>query len=381
MATSSVKTNSEHIGLRHVDRIKPYFQAASAARQTSSRRSRKSTACYSGIPRTNHARTTMLLTVSSDATAYSHPEDTPSRMRRKATLETTSRDSRLWLDCDPVTNEHATQPRVDVIVATYNAEERIERAVRSILEQTYRNTYILICNDASSDNTRRKCRELVNLDDRVCYFELKRRSGVAAARNIGLSFSSAEYIAFVDDDDELEPHLIERMILRSAGEDDCLCIAPTIEYDSPGETNGTSEPICMDIFDACLSSKRERTQLTLSTMRAARFRPGAVWGKLFSGRTIREHRLRFDEHMSRFEDTAFICSYMAKCKKALFVSGTHYIYHRERAGSLSKQRSNLSSRILLGKHLLQCFGVMGSTKYFLTKMRGAKGGARRRAGS
>ena len=45
------------------------------------------------------------------------------------------------------------EPRVSIIMPAFNAEKYVEQAIQSILEQTYKNWELLICDDASTDNT------------------------------------------------------------------------------------------------------------------------------------------------------------------------------------------------------------------------------------
>jgi glycosyltransferase involved in cell wall biosynthesis len=96
-----------------------------------------------------------------------------------------------------------TVPLVSVILPAYNAEQTIIRALRSVAAQTFTRLEIIVVDDASSDSTA----DLVCAwsDAPVLLKRLNKRSGAAAARNLGIALASGEYVAFLDADDEWLP--------------------------------------------------------------------------------------------------------------------------------------------------------------------------------
>ena len=90
---------------------------------------------------------------------------------------------------------------VSVIMAAYNAEETIEDAIRSILRQTYDNFELIICDDASTDNTWHLLKSLANRDSRIKLIHQGKNRGSAVARNLCLLQAQGEYIAIMDADD------------------------------------------------------------------------------------------------------------------------------------------------------------------------------------
>lgn len=90
---------------------------------------------------------------------------------------------------------------VSVIMAAYNAEETIEAAIRSILLQTHDNFELIICDDASTDNTWCLMRSLADEDSRIRLIRQEKNRGSAVARNRCLSQAQGEYIAIMDADD------------------------------------------------------------------------------------------------------------------------------------------------------------------------------------
>ena len=84
------------------------------------------------------------------------------------------------------------------------------RSVESVLNQTYKNTEIIIVDDNSTDRTGSKVKEIS--DSRVAYIKLARNSGACAARNAGILHAQGEYIAFQDSDDIWYPEKIEKQL-------------------------------------------------------------------------------------------------------------------------------------------------------------------------
>lgn len=104
----------------------------------------------------------------------------------------------------------AKQPTVSVVVPTYNRAHLVGRAIRSALNQTYRDLEVIVIDDASTDHTEETVRRLK--DSRITYVRHAQNQGGAIARNRGLDLSSGEYVAFLDDDDMWEESKLERQI-------------------------------------------------------------------------------------------------------------------------------------------------------------------------
>ena len=104
-------------------------------------------------------------------------------------------------------------PRVSVIVPTYNGEKFIERALKSALNQTFRDFEIIVVDDASSDRTKEKVRALAEKDRRIKLIELTQNSGGGAVpRTVGCKAVQGELVAFLDQDDLYMPEYLETKI-------------------------------------------------------------------------------------------------------------------------------------------------------------------------
>jgi glycosyltransferase involved in cell wall biosynthesis len=104
-------------------------------------------------------------------------------------------------------SDHDHEDLVSVIVPTCNRTEFLARAIKSVLDQTYRDYEILVIDDASTVDTE----ELVSHfnDERIRYLRHEENRGGSAARNTGIVNAKGAYIAFLDDDDEWLPQKLE----------------------------------------------------------------------------------------------------------------------------------------------------------------------------
>ena len=102
-----------------------------------------------------------------------------------------------------------TDPLVSVIIRTCNRPFLVKRAIQSVLNQTYHPIELVIVDDGRYKiNTA----FLGEIRDRVEVTYIPTRSGRSRAGNIGIRRSRGEFIFFLDDDDELYPDHISRLI-------------------------------------------------------------------------------------------------------------------------------------------------------------------------
>lgn len=97
-----------------------------------------------------------------------------------------------------------------IVIPVYNKSAYVEKAVRSVLEQTYRDFEIIIVNDGSTDNSLEAVR---NIDVRGVDVSIinQQNSGVSTARNNGVKIAKYDYITFLDADDWWAPTFLEEM--------------------------------------------------------------------------------------------------------------------------------------------------------------------------
>jgi glycosyltransferase involved in cell wall biosynthesis len=98
---------------------------------------------------------------------------------------------------------------VSIIIPSYNRKVEVERAIRSVLNQTYPTLEIIVVDDGSTDGTSDHLRSIFPF---ITVISNKISTGGAAARNLGVTSARGEYVAFLDSDDEWLPMHLERSL-------------------------------------------------------------------------------------------------------------------------------------------------------------------------
>lgn len=102
-------------------------------------------------------------------------------------------------------------PLISVIVPVYNVADRLEKCLDSLLNQTYRNLEIVVCDDGSTDGRSPEiCDTYARKDPRVKVIH-RANGGVSACRNTGLDNCTGAWIGWADGDDELMPDAVETL--------------------------------------------------------------------------------------------------------------------------------------------------------------------------
>lgn len=92
-------------------------------------------------------------------------------------------------------------PKVSIAMPCYNSSKHLEKAIESILEQTYCNFELLIVDDKSTDNTMEKIKQYAEKDFRIKVLSNEFEKGVSGAMNTAIKHAVGEYLTRMDSDD------------------------------------------------------------------------------------------------------------------------------------------------------------------------------------
>lgn len=98
--------------------------------------------------------------------------------------------------------------RFSVVIPLYNKAQSIQQTLNSVLEQRFPAEEIIVIDDGSTDDSVRKVLELGS--DKITLIQ-QSNAGVSAARNVGVSHTNCDFIAFLDGDDVWSPFYLEKM--------------------------------------------------------------------------------------------------------------------------------------------------------------------------
>ena len=132
---------------------------------------------------------------------------------------------------------------VSVVVPVYNVEKFLDRCLKSIVEQTYKNLEIILVDDGSTDTCSSICDDWAKKDKRISVIH-KLNQGLGYARNTGIEAATGRYILFVDSDDYIHSELTEKCVVSLKETKADLVMFGRFNVDCDG--NAVEKPIVSD---------------------------------------------------------------------------------------------------------------------------------------
>ncbi|MGZ0710436.1 glycosyltransferase family 2 protein (plasmid) [Coraliomargarita sp. W4R53] len=226
---------------------------------------------------------------------------------------------------------------VTIIVPGFDVEMFAAEALESLQSQTTRQWTAILVDDASNDATGEIFQRFASADPRFRVVQHPRRRGLGAARNTALDRVDTEFVGFLDADDIMRPHALERLVstLNTTGSDFAAGAYVRLRPEgSRGYTAGKVQPWVAE------ATTPERLATTLAAHPAASGNIVA-WSKLSRTEFWREHQLRFPEGKS-YEDQV-IAQLMYTRARAFDVIADVVVEWRERAdgSSITQHKAEL----------------------------------------
>lgn len=223
-------------------------------------------------------------------------------------------------------------PKVSVVVPVYNCEKAIERCIRSILDQEYKDLEVIAVDDGSKDSSGEILDAIAKEDPRLRVIH-KENGGVSKARNTALELIQGEYVQFLDSDDWI-PTDSTKMLVKSAEELDVDLVVGYF-YRVVGENVALQG----SIETTAVLSLQEYAQLMMAT--PADYYYGVLWNKLYKASIFKEFDLKMDENVKFAEDFIFNLEYLIHTKTIAPLKVPVY-YYVKTEGSLVSQGMSLS---------------------------------------
>lgn len=221
---------------------------------------------------------------------------------------------------------------VSVIIATYNVERYIERAVNSVLRQENITLEVIIVDDCSTDNTWHIVSAMP--DPRIRCFQLPQNSGPGAARNKGFEIADGAWVAILDSDDQFLPGHLLRCVSR-AKEQNADIVVDNIQVIR--EEDGSEFPMFPQAF-------MQLRQLDLATFIKGQLPHSTnnyTLGYLkpvFSSAFLHRHHLAYDLTLRIGEDYMLMAEALALGAYCAMEPVAGYLY-TARTGSISHRLS------------------------------------------
>lgn len=217
--------------------------------------------------------------------------------------------------------------KISVIIPVYNVEKYIEKCLKTILNQTYKNIEIILIDDGSTDNSGKICDIYAKKDNRIKVKHIKNK-GVSNARNIGILEASGDYITFVDSDDYLEFSTYQKVINFFEKENVDICVFNYYLVKNSHikiHHNKNRIPKIMDV------------NTYLSIMCTNNF-GGMMWNKVYKKKLLLNNQINIDNHLTILEDLLFNCELCEEntSLKVGYLNKAYY-YYVVREGSTLNQ--------------------------------------------
>lgn len=214
---------------------------------------------------------------------------------------------------------------ISIIIPVYNVEKYLERCVKSVIDQTYKNLEIILIDDGSTDNSGKLCDELAKLDDRIVVIH-KPNGGIADVRNRGLKEAHGEYIGFVDSDDYIDINMFETLYNLSENNNADISIVSFYEYYN-GKLIGVRDSENLEIM-----SKVEAIKELLIDTKIQSY----TWNKLFKRELFDGIEFPLNKN---FEDIAILLLIFEKAEKIALLEKPLYYYLRRDDSIIGKRSS------------------------------------------
>ena len=226
-------------------------------------------------------------------------------------------------------------PLITFIIPVYKALPWLERSFSSITNAEKKSplpTEILICDDASPDETGRLVDELARSDSRIVPLHNEKNGSVCYSRNRCLDQAKGEWICFMDQDDILDENAFEVFAKTIDDQSEIIYYGFRDFYDGGSVAAGDGNPGITKVFTGeeikklqwdCLCRYKDSTPLI-----SYRLLP-VPWGKLYRRDFLNEHHVRFREGLHREEDIGFNLTALAHCTCAK--SCPYPLYHYRRS--------------------------------------------------
>lgn len=221
------------------------------------------------------------------------------------------------------------QPDVSFIIAAYNAEATLARAIESALTQSEVRAEVIVADDCSSDRTVEVARLFPA--ERVRAITLPRNGGPGAARNAAMTLARGAWIAVLDADDTAHPDRTARLVTRAerAGAEIAVDNLDVVT-DGTASSGPMFAPGLLERF----------AELTLADFISANllFEETFSFGYMkpvFERQFLERNGLRYDETLLIGEDYVFLASALARGGRCVVEPQPGYAYHI-RSGSISR---------------------------------------------
>ena len=238
-------------------------------------------------------------------------------------------------------------PKISIIVPIYNREKYLERCIKSIIEQDFKDIEIICVNDGSTDNSLEILKRFSNQDRRIIVIN-KENGGSSSARNVALKIAKGKYCLNIDSDDWIEQGYFKALYERAEKDDLDITISDII-FDFE-EKNKIIIVKDMDISKDKILSKEEYLEHIFTDNFLCYMVNKLIKKDLYLN-------IEYKEDLKLFEDAEVLIEIINNSKKIGKVNKEYYHYiHGIQNGSMNNLKIyHLENTLLFFNRIINIF--------------------------
>lgn len=244
------------------------------------------------------------------------------------------------------------QPRASIVIPVYNAEKYLDRCIESAVNQTYKETEIILIDDGSTDLSPFICERWAEKYSSIKVIH-KSNEGAGLARNAGLDAVTGDYVLFVDSDDYILPETVQKCIEAAVRDGSEIVLYGKKEVD----LNGRIKEKTIRTEKLIYKGTNAIEDLLSSLCTHSKGFGLAVWGKLIKTSAIEESgACFFSERQVYSEDALFITELFSAVRSATILPEYLYMYviHKDSLSNILKKDYHQKNNVFLEKAMSVC---------------------------
>lgn len=211
-------------------------------------------------------------------------------------------------------------PLVSVIIPIYNVYKYIDRGIKNLLSQSYKNIEIILVDDGSTDGSGELCDKVCKENKIIRVFH-KSNNGAGSARNMGIEYAQGDFIYFFDIDDLCSNYLIEQNVeLMEKEKVDYILFG--FKVTSVDSNHYIDE---VKYKERLITSNKQLKDAFLNIIIPSKYGGGFPWNKFYRKSFLDKYQIRFEDQRIQ-QDEVFNLLCYEHLNRAYISSNVLYHY-------------------------------------------------------
>lgn len=219
------------------------------------------------------------------------------------------------------------ESKISIILPTYNSDNVLENAIKSVIEQTYKNWELIIIENGKKGQAKQIAQ---SFNDKRIIYMYQEQPNVSNARNVGLENVTGKYVSFIDSDDRYDKDFLQKLV-EYLEQNDLQLV--TCGYRKLSDKSKMLIKYNTSILKT--TNIKEYLEITKEN-----YLYNELWNKVYISSIIKENNIKFDANYELGEDFIFNLDYIKFIEKAGYINETLYVYTDGEQGLKLRYRPN-----------------------------------------